>query len=222
MYEAKRIIGVAGLIALVLLGAILFAALPPCGALAASAAADKTTASPKVQALMKALAEEWLDEQGVKNPAAAPPVRQTDDSVDYLSASAGAIHDQIMALAEAAPALPHEFERAIDQITAVNADFDQPEFLLSLGIFGDRYFYATRYLAAETKAVLNLAIFLAFGFGAQWLFRKLTRRARRHLDGLPMETVKDRLHVIAARIALAFGAIAAFVVGSIVPLLALD
>jgi hypothetical protein len=56
MYEAKRIVGVAGLAALVLLGAILLLAVSPCGALAASAAADKATASPKVQALMTALA----------------------------------------------------------------------------------------------------------------------------------------------------------------------
>jgi hypothetical protein len=68
MYEAKRIIAVIGLIAVLSLGAILFSAVTPCGALAASATADKATASPKVQALMTALAEEWLDEQGVKNP----------------------------------------------------------------------------------------------------------------------------------------------------------
>jgi hypothetical protein len=37
-----------------------------------------------------------------------------------------------------------------------------------------------------------------------------------------METVKDRLRIIAAHFALAFGPIAAFVVGSIVPLLAFD
>jgi moderate conductance mechanosensitive channel len=149
-------------------------------------------------------------------------VQQTGDSVDFLSASAGAIHDQIMALAGAVPALPHQFERAIDWIAAVDADFDQPDFLLSLGIFGDPYYFATRHLAAETRGVLNLATFIAFGFGAQWLFRKLTRRARLRLDGLPMGTVKDRLRVVAARFALAFGAIGAFVLGSFIALFALD
>ena len=39
----------------------------------------------------------------------------------------------------------------------------------------------------------------------------MTRRARRRLDGLPMENVKDRLRLIAAHFALAFGVIAAFV-----------
>jgi moderate conductance mechanosensitive channel len=222
MYRARRVIGVAGLIAVLSLGAIVHLAVSPCGALAASAAADKATASPKVQALMTALAQEWLDEQGVKNPAAAPPVRQTNDSVDYLSAGAGAIHDQIMALAGAIPALPHQFERAIDWITAVDADLNQPEFLLSLGISGDPYFYATRHLAAETKAVLNLAIFVALSFGAQWLFTQLTRRARDRLDGFPMGTVKDRLRVTAVRFVLAFGAIGALVLGSFIALFALD
>ena len=91
MYQAKKVIAVAGLAAVVSLGAILASAVPPRGAFAAPAAADRATASPKVQALMTALAEEWLDEQGVKNPASAPPVQQTEDSVDYLSASAGAM-----------------------------------------------------------------------------------------------------------------------------------
>jgi hypothetical protein len=93
---------------------------------------------------------------------------------------------------------------------------------LDLGIFGDRYYVATRRVASEAQALLNLAIFGAFGFGAQWLFRKMTGRVRRRLDGFPMETVKDRLRVIAVRFALAFGAIAAFVLGSLGPFLALD
>ena len=171
---------------------------------------------------MTALAQEWLQEQGVKSTIAAPPVQQTDGSVDYLSASSSAIHHHIITLAGAVPALPHEFERAIQWITAVDADFDQPEFLLSLGIFGDPDYFATRHLAAETRAVLNLAMFVAFGFGAQWLFRKMTRKARHRFDGLPMETVKDRLRVIAVRFALAFGATSAFLLGSVIALFALD
>jgi small-conductance mechanosensitive channel len=81
---------------------------------------------------------------------------------------------------------------------------------------------ATRHLAAEAQAFLNLAIFGACGFGAQWLFRRMTRKVRRRLAWLSMETVKDRLRVIAARFALAFGVIAAFVLGSFGALFALD
>jgi len=222
MFERKRIIEVAGRAAVISLAAIILVAVPPCIALAAPAAGDKAAASPQVHELLTSLAQEWLKEQGVARSAPIPAVQQTDDSVDFLSSSAGAIHDQIMALAGAIPRLPGEFEQAVFYITAVDADFDQPKFLLSLGIFGDPYYFATRHLAAETRAVLNLVLFGAFGFGAQWLFRKMTGTARRRLDALPMATVKDRLRVIAARFALAFGAIAAFVVGCLVPLLALD
>jgi moderate conductance mechanosensitive channel len=63
---------------------------------------------------------------------------------------------------------------------------------------------------------------LAFGFGAEWLFRKITNRTRRHVDALPMETVNDRLRVIAVRFALALGMVAAFAVGSVGPFLSLD
>ena len=127
-----------------------------------------------------------------------------------------------MRLARAIPDLPNEFERTAARVTAVDPDSGRGQVLLDLGIFGDRYKVATRRLAAEAQALLNLAVFGAFGFGAEWLFRKMTGRVRRRLDGLPMETVKDRLRVIAARFAFAFGAIAAFVLGGLGPFLALD
>jgi small-conductance mechanosensitive channel len=218
MYEGKRIIGVAGLAAAISFGGLILATVLPCGASAQQAAAT----SPKVHELATQLAEEWLKEQGVTKSAPAPAVQQTDDSVDYVSSSIGAIHDQIMALAGAIPDLPREFERAAAHVAAVDPDSERGQVFLDLGIFGDRYYVATRRLAAEAQGLLNLAVFGAFGFGAQWLFRKMTARVRRRLDGLPMETVKDRLRGIAARLALAFGVIAAFVFGSITPLLILD
>jgi moderate conductance mechanosensitive channel len=222
MYEAGRIIRVAGPAAMVLIGAILCSTVPPRGALAAPAAADKATASPEIRALMTSLAQEWLKEQGVANPA-APPAQQADPSFeDYLSSDAGAIHNQVLVLARAIPDLPGEFKQAAARITAIDPDAGRGQILLDLGIFGDPYMVATRRIAAEAQALLNFAIFLAFGFGAQWLFGKATERARSRLDALPMETVKDRLRVMAARFALVFGAIAAFVLGSLVSLFALD
>jgi moderate conductance mechanosensitive channel len=163
-----------------------------------------------------------LEEQGVAKPA-APAAQQTDTSTeDYLNSSAGAIHDQIVALARAIPDLPNEFERATARISAFDPNSGRAQFLLKLGIFGDPYKVATRLLAARVQLFLKLAILAAFGFGAQWLFRKMTERVRRRLDGLPVGTVKDRLSVIATRVALAFGMIGAFVLGSLGPFLALD
>jgi moderate conductance mechanosensitive channel len=221
MYEGKRIVGVAGLAAAISLGAIILATMGSCGALAAPASQTAAT-SPKAHELLTLLAQEWLEEQGLAKPA-APAAQKTDTSVeDNLNSDAGAIHDQIMALAGAIPDLPNEFERAAARISAFDPDSGRAQFLLKLGIFGDRWKVATRLLAQRVQLFLKLAIVAAFGFGAQWLFRKMTGRVRGRLDGLPMDTVKDRLRVIAMRVALAFGVIAAFVLGSLGPFLTLD
>jgi len=220
MHHGNPIIGTARWAALIRVAAIvLFSTVLPYGAFAAQQAA---AVSPKVHELATSLAEEWLKEQGVAKPAGPPPQKTEKSLADYINFHAGTIHDQIVALADAIPDLPNEFERATARITAIDGDFDEPNLLLGLGIFGDRYKAATRHLAAEAKALLNLAIFGTFGFGAQWLFRKMTARVRRRLNGLPMETVRDRLRLIAARFALAFGVIGAFSLGSLAPILALD
>jgi moderate conductance mechanosensitive channel len=214
MCDAKRIIGVTRRAVAVLLVAMSLATVLSCGAFATEQAA----ASPKVRELATLLAVELLKEQGASKPVPAAAAQETDD---VGSLSIEAIHDQIISLARAIPDLPHEFERAVVRITMIDADLDQPEFLLNLGIFGDRYYFATRRLAAEARALLTLAMFGAFGFAAQWLFRKTTGGVRRRLDRLPMATVKDRLRVIGVRFALAFGVIAALVLGCLGPLLVL-
>jgi small-conductance mechanosensitive channel len=113
-------------------------------------------------------------------------------------------------------------EQAAARITAIDPDAGRGQALLDLGILGDSYMVATRRVAAQVQAFLNLAIFLVFAFGAEWLFKKATRAGRTRLDGLPMETAKDRLRVTAVRFALAFGSIAALVLGGIAAFLALD
>jgi small-conductance mechanosensitive channel len=222
VYECKRIIGAAGRALAISLSAIIVATVLPRLALAAPAAGEAAATSPNVHDLLTSLAEEWLKDQGVAKSATPPPKQTGKSFADYVNSSAGAVHQQLVALASAIPDLPSEFERAAARVTVVDPNSGRAQVLLDLGIFGDRYKVATRRLAVEAQALLNLAVFGAFGFGAQWLFRKMTGRVRRRLDGLPMETVKDRLRVIAARFALAFGAIAAFVLGSLGALFALD
>jgi moderate conductance mechanosensitive channel len=222
--EGNRIFGLAAIAGAVSLCAIILTTVLPGGAFAAQpTASDNTTVSPKVHQLATQLAEEWLKEQGMTTPAAVPPPQQTVNSIaDGVNSDLGAVHDQILALAGAIPVLPLEFEGAVHRITAIDADAGNGQVLLDLGVLGDPYMVATRRLAAETQVLLNLTLFGAIGFGAQWLFRKTTRRLRGRLDGLPMETVKDRLRVIAVRFVLAFGVIGAFVIGSLAPLLILD
>jgi len=60
------------------------------------------------------------------------------------------------------------------------------------------------------------------GYGLEWLFRKATQKTRQRLAGLPMEAVNDRLRLVAARFAFAFGVVVAFAIGSLGPFLALD
>jgi moderate conductance mechanosensitive channel len=131
-----------------------------------------------------------LGEQGSEGGALTPTLHEAVFRQGYLSAGAGAIHDQIVALAGAIPGLPHEFQRAGARIIAEHG----------------------KYAGVET--LLKLATLAVFGFGAQWLFKRTTRRFRQQLDRLPVEAaVRDSLCLFAARSILAFGVIAAFALG---------
>jgi moderate conductance mechanosensitive channel len=156
-----------------------------------------------VQALLNLLADttvqKWLEKQGAAAPAAAPAHHKSEASVtDYFSARVSATREHIVALAAVFPDLPNQFERARGLIRAD---------------LGDR---------GRIKVLLHLALFVALGFGAEWLFRGMTARIRRRLDELPVETVKHRLRLMAARFAFAAGLVAAFALGSVGPFLALD
>jgi len=191
------------------IAAVLIAAAAPTGAYAANAgpssqapAAAREEPPPQVRALLNLLGDttvqKWLEQQGAAKAAAAPAQESENALEDYLNSSAGSIHDQIIALAHAVPNLPYEFERAGARLTTAHGEY------------------------GAAKAVFNLAVFVALGFGAEWLFWWVTRSARRRLDGLPIETTNDRIRIIALRFAFALGMVAAFTLGSLGPLLALD
>ncbi len=143
--------------------------------------------------------QKWLEKQGPTEPAKPSAGGASDDSVaHYFDSRVGAVRDHIVALAGAIPGLPAQFEQAAGR---VRADL------------GDR---------ARTSIVLHLALFVALGFGAEWLFSRATRSIRRHLDELPVATVKERLRLVAERFAISLGELAAFSLGSIGPFLAFD
>jgi moderate conductance mechanosensitive channel len=221
MYPSKSIVSAARHILAICLAAIILAAVPMSGVFAAQHAAANLAppsgdgaAAPRIHELLTLLADpkanelltlladpkvqEWLEEQdGAK--AVAGSAQQTDNSVeDYLSSRGGAIHEHVVALAGAIPGLPNQFEESAAADSAVHGEY------------------------GRAWAFFNVAVFAALGFGAEWLFRKMTGRARRRVDGLPMGTVNDRLHLVAVRFVLALGAVAAFALGSIGPFLALD
>src|SRR6516225_2010733 len=204
MYERKRTIAAAGRVAAIFLGAIILAAVLPCGGLAATQKATKPStseeASPKqIQELTTLLADpkvrNWLEQQA---KAEAASERAEEPVSQVLDSRLAAIREHIVALAGTVPDLPKQYERGHDLVTE------------NLGEHG------------RTKALLLFAAFVGLGAVVEWLFRKATQRARNHLDALPSETVKERLHIVALRFVFAVGVVVAFALGSIGPFLALD
>jgi small-conductance mechanosensitive channel len=206
MDERKRIIGIARRVAAISLGAIIFAAVLPCGSFAATQKATKPStsaeASPKqIQELMTLLADpkvrSWLENES-KAEAASEQAAAEESVSQQLDGRLAAIREHIVALAGTVPDLPNQYERGHDLVTA------------NLGEHG------------RTKALLLLAFFVGLGIGVEWLFSKATQQIRARLDTLPLETVGDRLRVVALRFAFAVGLVVAFALGSIGPFLALD
>ena len=209
MSDSNAAIGALARSAAVFLAAIIFTMAPLSGAFAATPkagkpASAKTEATPeKIQELMTLLADpkvrDWLEQE---SKAEAAQENKSDEEANSIShefdSHVIAVREHIVALGAALPGLPNQFEHAA---ALVSADL------------GDR---------GRVKVLLHLALFVALGFGVEWLFRKATERVRRHLDEHPLETVNDRLRVVATRFAFAVGVVAAFALGSIGPFLALD
>jgi len=189
------------------LAVVVFSTIPPSSGFAATtpkATKPSTSeeASPKqIQELTTLLADpkvrNWLEQQA-KAEAASERAASEESVSQALDSRLAAIRVHIVALGAAVPDLPNQYERGHDRVTA------------DLGEHG------------RTKALLLLAVFVGLGSAVEWLFRKATQRARSHLDALPTETVRERLHLVGLRFAFAVGLVVAFALGSIGPFLAFD
>ena len=157
---------------------------------------------PQIQQLLTLLADPkvqaWLKQQNETKSAAGSGEAVAESVSHALDTRLAAIREHIVDLVRAVPDLPDQFERGRARVTA------------DLGENG------------RVKALLLLAVFVGLGTGVEWLFRKATQRVRGHLDALPLETAKGRLHLVALRFAFAVGLVAAFALGSVGPFLALD
>jgi hypothetical protein len=96
-------------------------------------------AEPKIHGLLSLLADpkvqEWLKEQG-EAKAVAGSAQETDSSVeDYLDARAGAIRDQIVALARAIPICPTN-SASRRPCSAVHGESGRAWALFNLAVFG--------------------------------------------------------------------------------------
>jgi hypothetical protein len=167
---------------------------------AAPAAGEGAPTSPKVHELVTLLADptvqEWLKQEDEKKSAAEAPDSPENSVSSLMDARLGAIRDHIVALAAAVPDLPNQFERAVGLLQAK--------------------------IPRRGTVVVLVLVFAGLGFGVEWLYRKATQKTRQRVDGLPMETVNDRLRLVAVRFAFAFGGVVAFGIGSFGPFLALD
>jgi small-conductance mechanosensitive channel len=170
------------------------------GAGGASSASGEEATAPEIAEFTALLAnpkvQKWLLEQQHAAEAAEKPKPHEETVSEYIDSRVGATREHIGALAAALPGLPNRFEEAVGLILAE---------------------IPTR----GTVPVLVLA-FAALGYGVEWLFRKATQKTRQHLAELPMEAVNDRLRLVAARLAFAFGVVVAFAIGSLGPFLAFN
>jgi small-conductance mechanosensitive channel len=166
-------------------------------------AADDEANPPQIQQLITLLADpqvqKWLEKQREAKAEAGAAPKAAEESVShFFDARLSATREHIVALARTIPDLPSQFERGAARVSA------------DLGEHG------------RVKALLLFAVFIGLGTGVEWLFRKATERTRSHLDALPLETVSERLHLVALRFAFAVGLVAAFALGSVGPFLAVD
>jgi small-conductance mechanosensitive channel len=206
MSERKTIKG-ALRAAAILLAAIVFSTVPTSGIFAAthkgsggsSSASEYEATSPQVAEFMALLADpkvrDWLEKQGAVGASHNKPAPEAESVSEYVDSRIGATREHLAALAAAVPDLPNQFERGVGLLQAE--------------------------IPSRGTVLLLVVVFAALGFGVESLFRKATQKIRRRLDGLPMETVHDRLRLVAARFVLAFGVVVAFAVGSLGPFLAL-
>ena len=162
---------------------VAFAAAPKAG----SPTAAKAEATPeKIQELMTLLADpkvrDWLEKE---SKAEAAQARESDAAKEFDLA-------RIRFPCRRNPRAHRCARRRASRSAQSDRDRAQPR-LSDLGSRG------------RVKGLLLLAVFIGLGFGVEWLFRKATERIRRHLDEHPLETVNDRLRVVAIRFAFAVG-----------------
>lgn len=149
----------------------------------------------KVQDLLRLMGDpevqKWVDAQ--KAAQSQKPTDATgpaDDGMVFATALAR-IHQHFTDLAAAIPRLPEESAAAGSAIGAA---------LEGYGVLG---------------FALILVLFIAAGFATQWLFWRWTASLRAWIAASGLETVRDRLTAMAARLVYGAGSVAMFALGSV-------
>jgi moderate conductance mechanosensitive channel len=162
-----------------------------------SAKTSAETAPPsEVQALLNLLADPkvqaWLAQQHASEAAAPAPAKPALESPEaVMSSHVEAVREHLTHMTDAIPGIPAEFAHAAD-VFQERLGGRRPARILTL-----------------------LAAFVALGFGVDALFNRATRRIRQNLDRHPVDTVGDRVRLVAERAAFALGSVVAYAIGSI-------
>jgi small-conductance mechanosensitive channel len=158
--------------------------------------AAETAPPSEIQALLNLLADPkvqvWLKDQSKAEPAdKSTPKPLLESPEAMMSSRVEAVREHIAGMLEVMPTMPAQFARAADVLHANMGD-RRPGRILSL-----------------------VAAFAALGFGAEAVFWLATKRVRRHLEAHPVETVGDRVRLVAERAVFALALVVAFAIGSI-------
>ncbi len=135
----------------------------------------------------------WLQAQADQAPAAPQaPASQPESTHQAMVGQLDAMRAFLRGLAAAVPQLPGELGRAW-QTLAGNAMQER----------------------GALDVALLLAVFVALGFGLEWLFWWATTGFRQRRIAAPLDTVRQRLEAVGRRFAYGIGVVLAFAVGSI-------
>ena len=168
-----------------------------------SAKPSTETATPsEIQALLNLLADPkvqaWLEKQNKTEPAPAADKPSLESPQQVMATHVEAVREHLSGMVGVMPDMPAQFAHAADVFDAK---------------LGNR----------RPERILGLVIaFVALGFGAEALFWRATKRIRQHLELHPVETVGDRVRLVAERAAVALGLVIAYAIGSIGAFLAFD
>ncbi len=183
---------------LLLLASVTLAAATP----AALPAAEQTGTADKLRLLLDLVQDPQvralLDARRPAIEAAAPTAGGDDTMAGGLGGELKRLRQHVIDLALAIPRLPVEAAQASTMLGDMMGHDDA----LRLGLFAP--------------------LFLALGAGGEALFRLNTRRFLGWLLALPLDTVKERVSAVFARLAYGLGIVASFTLGSVGAMLPFD
>jgi small-conductance mechanosensitive channel len=135
----------------------------------------------------------WLQAQADQPAAATPAVASEPQAVHHAMASRlEAMHTFLRGLVGAIPQLPGELAGAWRTLAG--------DMMQERGVL---------------EVALLLVVFVALGFGVEWLFWWATTGFRQRMIAARLDTVRERLQAVGRRFAYGIGVVLAFALGSI-------